>query len=252
MNHFLRNKNWEIDYKNEELSRTNRTKDTLFRVIAHDLKSPVGLLVSYTDFLLDNFQELNEREVKKILQNLNQASKDSNWLIDNLLVWARAQTNAIEIKMETLNLKNLMTETLALWQNQASRKEIGMSITVSDSITVKADYNLLSSILRNLLSNAIKFTYTGGMVWVSAKVEGGWVQVEVKDTGVGLKEEDRIKLFNPNTPFSTMGTHHERGTGLGLKLCHEFTEMMGGKIWVSSDPGTGRTFSFTLEAGEPL
>jgi len=118
---------------------------------------------------------------------------------------------------------------------------------------VYADVNMLTTIIRNLVSNAIKFTPSGGEIVISARQfekEPNFVYISVKDSGVGISEENQSKLFKIDKSFTTLGTHQERGTGLGLILVKEFVEKHGGKIWVESELGKGSVFSFTLPKGK--
>jgi len=105
---------------------------------------------------------------------------------------------------------------------------------------------MIQTVLRNLISNAIKFTSPGGEIFVFVKKSDNQYQISVKDNGVGIIPENIPKLFTVGSNYSTSGTSHEKGTGLGLILCREFVEKHGGKIWVESEAGKGSVFSFTL------
>ncbi len=132
----------------------------------------------------------------------------------------------------------------------ARQKNIELKKNLPDQAVVFADYAMVGTILRNLISNALKFTQSGGRVTISAEMKRTELVVTVTDTGVGISEENREKLFRIDESYSTSGTRNEKGTGLGLILCREFVEKHGGKIWVESktapSPESGSTFSFTL------
>ena len=113
-------------------------------------------------------------------------------------------------------------------------------------ISVYADKKMLNSILQNLIANAIKFTHRNGNILISAKEEDKFIKVSVKDTGVGICQNDIKKLFRVEEHHSTTGTENEKGTGLGLSLCKDLIEVQKGKIWVESKIGEGSIFHFTL------
>jgi two-component system, sensor histidine kinase and response regulator len=130
----------------------------------------------------------------------------------------------------------------------AEAKRIRIKCTRTANLTAFADADMLKTILRNLISNAIKFTGVNGVITIKAEDNDGEVTIGICDTGVGISAENLGKLFDVARVYSTPGTAKEKGTGLGLLLCKEFVEMHGGRIWVSSEPGRGSLFSFTLPA----
>ena len=141
---------------------------------------------------------------------------------------------------------NVILEIVKLKKTLANAKDISLNYFSSDEIEVYADENMLRTVLRNLISNAIKFTKFGGNIRVYAILKQDRVEITVSDTGVGLNEEVRNKLFSLKTNETTIGTANEKGSGLGLILCKEFVEKHGGKIWVESELGKGSDFKFTL------
>lgn len=110
------------------------------------------------------------------------------------------------------------------------------------------DIDMVKTIVRNLISNAVKFSYEKGLITVSTKTDGDFVVVSVKDSGKGIKKEDQGKLLRSNTHFTSYGTNNEKGSGLGLMLCKDFVEQLGGKLWFDSEEGKGTTFYFSLKA----
>jgi signal transduction histidine kinase len=132
----------------------------------------------------------------------------------------------------------------------AQEKKIDLKNNIKEDLNALSDPNMVNLVLRNLMLNAIKFTHQGGIIEVSAEQEGDWVVVSVKDNGVGIAPENLEQIFDKSTHYTTRGTANEKGTGLGLKLCKEFVEKNGGKIWVESELGKGSTFKFTLKKAD--
>jgi signal transduction histidine kinase len=166
--------------------------------------------------------------------------------LDNLLNWARLQTNRIKIYEEEINLERLIDQILDTLYVQASLKKVKLICDVSLDIKLKTDFDILSVILRNLISNAIKFSYLGGTVRVLAIDKNDRIEISVIDSGVGMSPEMVDGLFDLKNLVSEKGTKGEKGTGLGLILCKEFVEKIQGSIWVSSTEGKGSTFIFSL------
>ena len=167
-------------------------------------------------------------------------------LLKNLLEWSRSQTGRMTFNSEYLDLSVLVRETTDLLKDSAQQKLISITTEMPTNMQVMADRAMINSVLRNLLSNAIKFTHTTGHIVVSAVQNRDECMISIRDTGIGIGKENISRLFRMDESFSTVGTHNEKGTGLGLLLSKEFVEKHGGKIWVTSEPGKGSTFYFTI------
>ena len=241
----------KILQQNITLKELNDTKDKFFSIISHDLRSPFNSLLGLSKILNDNFDEFGVSEQKEFIGHINQTVNNTYKLLENLLLWSRSQSGVIEFNPEKENLNSLSNQTIELLSQLAFDKSITLKNEISKKILVNADKNMLLTILRNLVSNAIKFTPKGGKVIVKAKPIIGnnkhnFVEISVKDSGVGISHEKKAKLFIIAENVSTKGTENESGTGLGLILCKEFTEKHNGKIWVESEVGKGSLFNFTI------
>jgi len=179
---------------------------------------------------------------------INDSSHKLLQLIDNLLQWARSQTGTLKHYKTNLILKTLADDVMRIYKSQAGAKGITLKNEIPDNVYVFADYEILSIIVRNLISNGIKYTQKGGSVSCTAYQEEGKTVLKVLDTGIGMSPEVLEKLFKIEETFSTEGTGHELGTGLGLVICREFTETLGGTITVESSVGIGTSFYVTLPA----
>lgn len=240
--------NQKLRKSEEELRTLNNTKDKFFSIIAHDLKNPLGGLVSLTELMMTNFSKLEEEQKKEIVVLINQSSRQINTLLTNLLHWSRVQLGKMPFRPEILNMNNCITECFDLQSINASSKNISLINQSSINDTVWADPNMISLVLRNLVSNAVKFTPRNGQVTISTTmISTDTLQVSISDTGQGLTEEEKAKLFRLDINFTTSGTENEPGTGLGLILCKECIERHGGKIWVESEYSKGCNFIFTLK-----
>jgi signal transduction histidine kinase len=239
-------KNIRIQQDKLKLEGLNKTKDKLFSIIAHDLKSPLNSILGFSELLNNKIQTSDIEKSKKFATIINTSAKNNLRLLDNIMTWAKTQTEQIEFIPENLKLYPIVEETLLVLNSSALLKNIKLISSLPDDIVAYADRIMLSTILRNLISNAIKFTNLGGKIDISAVSQQDHVEISVADNGVGISEENQKKLFGADVNFTMNGTENESGTGLGLMLCKEFVEKHGGRIWVESKLGKGSDFKFTL------
>lgn len=239
-------KKTEISLKKSEerLKELNSTKDKLFSIIAHDLRSPFDNIIGLTELILDN--SIDYEESKKYIKILNTNAKNTLILLDNLLNWAKSQTGQLSYKPEKLLLSNVIKEIIALNILHADNKSIAINYSPSEEIIVFADENMLRTVLRNLISNAIKFTNINGTINILTTLKGNFAEVTISDNGIGMNENKRKLLFKIISNQTTQGTANENGSGLGLVLCKEFVQKNKGEIVVESKEGKGSTFKFTL------
>lgn len=229
-----------------QLKELNATKDKFFNIVAHDLKNPFTSLLGSSELLFRNIDQMDNDKIKTLASILNDASKSGYAILQNLLDWSRSQTGMLKFSPERINLNNLIKENISNLQLLAANKNINLFSEAEDGLNIYADKNMINTVLRNLLSNAIKFTREYGKVAVCAKINSDEVIISVKDTGIGISQENIEKLFRIDTKFSMPGTNNEQGTGLGLKLSKEFVEKQKGKIWVESIENKGSEFKFSI------
>lgn len=252
----------ELQMQNEELLRArdmaeeseahlrelNATKDKLFSIISHDLRSPFSSIIGFSNLLTE---QVSKKDYEGIVEYAR-IIRDSSWrvmdLLLNLLEWANSQTGKMEYNPKYIELVALIMEAKALSAESARQKSITIFTDLPRNIAVFADKAMISTILRNLFSNALKFTHVNGKIVISAKQSHSEILVSVNDNGVGISKKIVQKIFRFEESRSTLGTQREQGTGLGLLLCKEFVLKHGGKIWVESELGKGSTFSFTIPA----
>ena len=236
----------ELEIANNQLVELNATKDKFFNIVAHDLKNPFTSLMGSSELLYENIHSMSPGNIKKLASILNDSAKGGYSILQNLLDWSRSQTGLLKISPQKINLKNIVNENISNLQLPATNKEITLKNESEEDIYVLTDKNMINTILRNLLSNAIKFTRKGGNVTVNIITEADKFIIQVKDNGIGIYPDKIEKLFNLETKHTEPGTEKEQGTGLGLKLCKEFVEKLGGTIRVESIENEGSKFSFSI------
>ena len=238
----------EMELKENELRlrELNATKDKFFSIISHDLRSPFAGIICLTELLTEKMKSKDFRGTEEFAAMISNSSKAAMDLITNLTVWSRFQTGRMEFNPKETDLVAIIDEVTKLLDATALQKSISININAPPVLNIPVDRPMVSTILRNLISNSIKFSDPGNEISVSATLNGKEVIVEVSDNGVGIKEDQILKLFRIETSFSTYGTQNEEGTGLGLILCKEFVSKHDGEIWVESEPGKGSKFTFTL------
>lgn len=221
-------------------------KDKFFSIIAHDLKGPFNGIIGLSELLLEKKDHSDDNETNEFIQLINQSSKNTYSLLENLLTWAQSQTGNLEFSPKKLEIISVTDKTINLLDNIAQNKNITIRSQIEKKQYVVADRDMLETIFRNLVSNAIKFTNSNGEVVLSMTREKNQTVFSVKDNGIGISPEKIAELFSINQKHSTSGTNEETGTGLGLMLCKEFVKKHGGKIWVESQEGKGSDFKFTI------
>ncbi len=228
--------------KEKKLQESNATKDKFFSIIAHDLKNPLGAFRQLTKILSDSFEDLSLKEIISFINEMNESSKNLYNLLENLLFWARTQTGQISFQIQDLQISNLIKDVIEIHQPIAKNKKIKIEAHLQDGLTIPGDYNMIHTVMRNLISNALKFTPELGTVCISNRIEGDKNIISVKDSGIGMSQEQIDNIFVFDKQFTRLGTNEERGTGLGLILCKEFIEKHNGILKIESIINGGSTF----------
>ena len=222
-----------------DLKELNITKDKFFSIISHDLKNPFNAILGFSTILSEDYNSLTDNEIKEFIVNIRESSASAYKLMDNLLIWTRAQTNRLSFNPEDMDLCIVALETIELLKPIAHSKDIVLRTNIPLNSIVFADKNMIETVIRNLISNGIKFTNPGGSVSISAVKYDDKINVIIADTGVGIHKDFIGKLFRIDQMYKTEGTKGESGTGLGLILCKEFVEKNNGKISIESEPEKG-------------
>jgi len=237
----------------EELTCTNTAKDKLLAIIGHDLRGPLGSLTQALDMLIELDDRLDKQKRLEMMTELLKSAKRTFELLENTLFWAHSQSGDIIYQPVCLEVKAIVNENIRLLSDLAQEKAIQLHSDFPEALTVYADKNMLTIVLRNLISNALKFTPENGEIKVTAiakkkfvEITVEFVEITVVDNGVGISAANREKLFDLENHFTTFGTRNEKGSGLGLLLCKEFVEKNGGEIRMESLKKGGSAFKVTV------
>ena len=236
--------NESLEKKTKELEVANHTKDRMFSVISHDLRSPITSLQGFF-MAIDEFEIPDD--LKAALSSVESQLTNSATLVDNLLVWSRSQLETDEPTIQEFPPADLVDHNMRLLQQMATSKGVTLDNSVASSDKINSDPQMVSIVVRNLMQNAIKFTPKGGTVKVDMVHNGKASYLKVSDNGVGMTSEKVKTLFDITTNKTTDGTNNEKGSGLGLIICKELIEKVGGHIEVSSEPGEGTEFSLKFK-----
>jgi signal transduction histidine kinase len=235
-----------VEQRTNKLTEIVSTNGKFLSIIAHDLRSPFSSILGILEILKISLKDFNKDEIKEYVDIVYNSANNTLTLLDNLLVWAVSQNKEKNINPVKINLYELLREEIENLKILTRQKQIKMSHTVEPGLNVTADLQMVKTILRNLINNAIKYTNINGEIVINACELKKFVEVTIKDNGVGISNENIKKLFKVDTFHSTPGTQNEKGTGLGLLLCKEFVELHGGAIRIESETGKGSLFAFTL------
>lgn len=236
----------EIALQRDNLAMLNGAKDKFFSIISHDLRNPFSALLSITETMAENFDSFDDREKNLAIKQIKNTVELLFNLLQNLLKWSLSQTGKLKYEPEKLELENLVNSSISVLKLVADKKQIKIVTRFDKKCMVRADKEMVETVMRNLLTNAVKFNKPGGEIHVTSEARDNFIEISVKDTGIGIEKEDIGKLFRIDTKYKRIGTSKERGTGLGLILSKEFIEKHGGEIGVESEPEKGSRFFFTL------
>jgi signal transduction histidine kinase len=242
----IESQNKRIELQNKQLSETIQLKNRIFSVIAHDLRSPVVNIL----YMLNLLKEKEYKEKYDTFANSSiQYAQLVISLLENMLVWGRGQEDKIKFSPGRYDLTEIILTNLSIFKETADMKEIVVNFTQVGNSTGFFDKDLFDIIIRNLLSNSVKYTPRGGRISILLKNKiktGEGIILKICDNGIGMSEEKQKNLFTSAEIESTPGTEEEKGTGLGLKLCHELILINNGNIAVESKEGEGTCFLITL------
>lgn len=235
----------------KKIIEMNNTRDKLYSIIAHDIKSPLNSIIFTFNMINDGLFDTQSEHFSSIMKDLETSTKETKSLIENLLEWTKFQSENNQFFPAANNLHSIVSECFLLLNANASQKQIELVSDMDKNLKGWFDEVSIHTVLRNLINNSIKFTNAGGRIVVSAyKTSDDTIDVMVKDNGIGIKEEVRRKLFETGDVVSTMGTNNEKGTGLGIILVKDFVKKNNGNLKAESTPGEGTTITISLPAKE--
>lgn len=228
--------------KNEELQRTISNRDKMYSVIAHDLRSPMASIRMVLNLLVNAISpEAIGEEIFGLIDKANRESEETHDLLDNLLKWTKSQTGRLSVVFQDFDLNEIIPGVVDIFVMIAETKKIKLNLVTGAPVMVTADKDMLKTVVRNFMSNAIKFSNEGSSIDIIIATEGDFAKVSIRDHGVGISPDRIATLFHDGK--TTYGTKNEEGSGLGLQLCQDFAEKIGGHVSVESVLGEGSTFS---------
>lgn len=237
----------EMAKKNIELEQLNALKNELLGMAAHDLRSPLGVIQNYSDFLEADAGPLLNDEQRAFISTIKRTSRFMLGLVDDLLDVTTIEAGRLTLDRQPTDLGRLLADNVTINRTLAARKNIAVELAPAAALPLVAlDSRRIEQVLNNLIGNAIKFSPPGRRVLVSAVTAGDAVIISIADQGPGLPASDLPDLFKPFARATARGTAGEKSTGLGLAIVRKIVEAHGGRIWVESEPGKGATFVVSL------
>jgi signal transduction histidine kinase len=231
-----------------ELEYANRMKSEFLANMSHELRTPLNGIIGFTEFLIDEKPGPLRPKQKEYLGDVLNSARHLLQLINDVLDLAKVEAGKMELHPETFPVRKAVEEVTAVIKGIAQKKHIALGIEVSDGLdAVTLDQHKFKQVLYNLLSNAVKFTDEGGQVAIHARrLDPHRLEVQVRDTGIGIKAEDINRLFTEFEQLDSGTARRFEGTGLGLALTKKIIEFQGGRIGVQSEPGKGSVFTVVL------
>jgi PAS domain S-box-containing protein len=243
-----------LQEKNVELERAILAKDRFLANMSHELRTPLNGIIGFTEFLIGEKPGPLQPKQKEYLNDVLSSARHLLMLINDVLDLAKVEAGKMELHPERFLIREALEEATTVVKTMADLKHIGLTVTVDAGLQMATlDQQKFKQVLYNLLSNAVKFTDQGGNVEVCARrLDERHFEVQVRDTGIGIKPEDLGRLFNEFERLDSGTARRFEGTGLGLALTKKILELQGGRISVEAVPGKGSLFTATLPSKTEL
>jgi signal transduction histidine kinase len=247
----LRRQNEALAEENRRVQEVNQLKSEFVSLVSHELRTPLTAISGYLDLLLEAPGARSTAKQQELLSIVKRNAERLVKLIDDLLDLSRIESGKVELSITAVDIVAVITEVVSLLQPQIEAKGQELSFDRTHSLpAVAGDAERIRQILINLLSNAHKYTPRGGQIWLTARAEDGWVRIDIRDNGIGLSPDEQAHLFDRFFRARQPAMESVEGTGLGLPITRLLVDMHGGRITVTSAPGEGSTFSFTLPVAD--
>jgi signal transduction histidine kinase len=242
----------ELDEKTRQLEVASQHKSDFLANMSHELRTPLNAVIGFSDVLLERmFGELNERQ-DEYLHDIRNSGRHLLELINEILDLSKVEAGRMELELGPVSLPEVLRHALAMVRERAERHRLTLELEVDEELpAVQADELKLKQVVLNLVTNAVKFTADGGVISMGAKLFGDEVRVTVRDTGIGIPEQDQARIFEAFQRGSRRSHTTTEGTGLGLTLSRRIVELHGGRLWLTSRVGVGSTFGFAIPTAPP-
>lgn len=220
-----------------------RSRDKLYSIIAHDIRSPLSGILQTIDAIDQGFFNPASEDFREIIHHLRIRTHETSTLLSSLLQWTRLKTDNMIVDFNLVDFQSVVLSCVQLLSANASEKKISIETVFSDDTIAWCDEVSVHTIIRNLLSNAIKFTDEKGVITIRTETIDTFIIISVTDTGVGMSKDTINKIFHKNAHHTSSGTANEQGTGLGLMLVKDLVSRNNGSISAESVEGVGTTIS---------
>jgi signal transduction histidine kinase len=236
----------ELQSSNREIERADRLKTEFLSSMSHELRTPLHTIIGFSELLAEELKSPLNDDQKRFIQHINRDSEHLLDLINEILDLSKIEAGRLELRRGTFNMAVAIEELLASIRPHSEANVIRIETCLDATITLNADPLRFRQILCNLVSNAIKFTPEGGRIYVDALRHDGFVEISVKDNGIGVPKDEHESIFEKFHQASETTRVVREGTGLGLAITKALVEQHGGDIWLESEPGKGSRFTFTI------
>ena len=234
----------------ERAEVADRLKSAFLATMSHELRTPLNSIIGFTGIVLQGLVGPLNEEQKKQLGMVRGSAQHLLSLINDVLDISKIEAGQLQLVREQFDLRQTVEKVVESTRPLADKKGLELAARIAPEITMMAgDRRRVEQILLNLLSNAIKFTEKGSVHVECVSEEQGGISIQVIDTGIGIKAEDMGTIFKDFSQIDSGLTRRYEGTGLGLSICKRLVELMGGRVWVTSEWGLGSTFGFSIPQG---
>ena len=240
--------NKKLEVQKEELLEANKTKDKLFAIIAHDLRTPMAQMQGILHLIEENV--VSKEELVQLIPELEASIQKNVNVMEDLLAWAQEQLSGVNMEIIPINIHDVVEEIVSSQSFLANKKGVRINQSIPKDQQVLADQNALHLVVRNIIANSIKFTSKGDEIEIRTEVNSNYTTLVIRDTGIGIPADAKDKIFG-HKAWTREGTDKEKGTGFGLSLSKEFVDRMNGNIWFESVEGEGATFFVKLPKTSP-
>lgn len=229
----------ELSDSRKKILEMSKNQNKLYSIIAHDLRTPFSGIAFTISSITSGLLDISSADLNEVFKHLDKTTKETSLLLDNLLEWTKLQSDVIPVSPKTLNIYSVIADCVQVLKGNADDKKIRINVDIKEDAGAFADELTIHAVFRNLIMNAIKFTRKKGRIDIHTIKNGRYINVSVKDNGVGISEEIADKIFHENQHYTTPGTNRESGSGLGSFIIRDFVKLNKGKIEIKSKPGSG-------------
>jgi signal transduction histidine kinase len=252
LNRSLSLRSAELTQANEELRKLDKIKSDFLSTVSHEFRSPLTSIKAFADILLNNKETMTPTESDEFVTIIEEEADRLTRMVTDLLDLTKLESGTLEWKLEPVRLDNVIAKAATTISAVCREKKIQVTIPPENTLPmVMGDFDRLIQVVTNLLDNAVKFTKEGGHITVEAQTSAGDVTVFIHDTGAGIPEDQTVEIFDKFKQGGDTLTDKPRGTGLGLPICKDIVEALGGTIWVEQRKEPGAIFAFRLPATRP-